>query len=135
MPLPPGTQQEEVCESCYDEVCARCSSDGNDLSEVGDVRTNGYPVCEKPPRGSSAWLSGTTVATLSLNKGYYRTANSSHAVRMCFLENACPGGDDTDMYCAPGYTGPCEKVADSDNSTSHRRLRSGICPKVVCVAP
>ena len=114
--LPAGTQQTDTCGRCLDEVCARCSRGGDELTDMKDVRTDGYPVCAEPPPGTTASASGTSVMTLSLEKGYYRTSNSSHVVLQCFQESACLGGDDADAYCAPGYTGPCENIADSGMS-------------------
>ncbi|CAN0600455.1 unnamed protein product, partial [Laminaria digitata] len=64
--------------------------------------------CEVPPAGSSAESDGTTIATLSLDKGYFRTSNESDVILKCFHQNACVGGSDAANYCEPGYTGPCE---------------------------
>lgn len=96
-------RQKGVCISCFDEVCVRCSA-GN----LGDYRTNGKPVCGDPPIGAIAEFSGTTVATLSLEKGYYRTSNQSHTILKCYQKEACAGGNNSANYCAPGYNGPCE---------------------------
>lgn len=57
-----------------------------------------------------------TLATLSLDRGYWRTSNTSTSIRDCYNAEACEGGvaemcghvDCEDGYCAPGYTGPCE---------------------------
>ncbi|CAN0156092.1 unnamed protein product, partial [Laminaria digitata] len=67
--------------------------------------------CEVPPDGATAERNGTTVGTLSLDEGYFRTSNQSHVILKCFHQNACVGGTDTANYCAPGYTGPCENAA------------------------
>ncbi|CAM9098262.1 unnamed protein product, partial [Laminaria digitata] len=67
------------------------------------------PVCGDPPAGAIAEASGTTVETLSLEEGYYRTSNQSHAILKCYQPSACVGGNDTAKYCAPGYDGPCKK--------------------------
>lgn len=69
---------------------------------------NGLSFCETAPAGSLAPLSGTTVSTLELSPGHYRTSNRSRDIRECFYEKACHGGSDADRYCANGYKGPCE---------------------------
>lgn len=58
--------------------------------------------------GAKASSRGTTVATLDLQKGYYRTSAKSQVVVECYLEDACVGGTDAESYCADGYEGPCE---------------------------
>lgn len=79
------------------------------------------PVCDVLPEGVDALSSGTTVASLSLQQGYYRTSDKSRVVRECFNENACRGGTDVDSYCATGYKGPCER-------TTARRWLEAISP-------
>lgn len=61
--------------------------------------------------GVEASSIGTTVATLDLKEGYYRTSAGSLAVLECYLEDACVGGIDVEDYCADGYKGPCEYVS------------------------
>ncbi|CAN0527792.1 unnamed protein product, partial [Laminaria digitata] len=82
--------------------------------------------CEDPPAGAIANSSGTTVATLSLEKGYFRTSNQSHEILKCFHQNACVGGTDTAKYCAPGYTGPYCAVCD-DGYTAGLAYSCNIC--------
>lgn len=86
---------------------------GGGATTLENVRTDGLPICAEPPLGSTAPLSGTTLAALTLEKGYYRTSNKSHAVLKCYEEKACPGGDDVSKYCAAGYTGPCEETPNN----------------------
>ncbi|CAN0554117.1 unnamed protein product, partial [Laminaria digitata] len=66
---------------------------------------DGKPVCEVPPAGTTAESSGTTTATLSLDKGYFRTSSQSRVILKCFHQNACVGGGDAENYCESGYTG------------------------------
>lgn len=71
------------------------------------------PVCDAVPTGArSAEEAGTTLETLELEPGYYRTSNTSHNVLECFQEAACKGGTNAtnNGYCAQGYAGPCESV-------------------------
>lgn len=71
------------------------------------------PICDEVPAGArSVGDGGTTLETLELEPGYYRTSNKSHNVLECFREAACEGGIDAtdDGYCADGYSGPCESI-------------------------
>ncbi|CAM9957302.1 unnamed protein product, partial [Laminaria digitata] len=88
--------------------CLGCSKDYNGVLRYEDIQVDGLPVCAEPPLGASTSASGTTVATLVLERGYYRTSYQSHNVLECYLPEACVGGADTTKYCAAGYTGPCE---------------------------
>ena len=73
------------------------------------VVTDGkVPTCVELMEGTRASSSGTTVATLDLKEGYFRTSNESQVVVECLLEEACVGGIDAENYCADGYEGPCE---------------------------
>lgn len=57
-----------------------------------------------------------TLASLSLDEGYWRSSNVSMDIRECHLRSACVGGQASTCgdvncvqgYCATGYTGPCE---------------------------
>lgn len=104
------SNQASFCDSCFEEACSRCSTTAEEVSKREGVRIDGLPVCTKPPLGSTASSSGTTVANITLEKGYFRTSNESHVILQCYRESACQGGKDADKYCAPGYTGPCEKT-------------------------
>lgn len=96
------------CTSCFDEVCARCANRVNGVPNGDQVQIDGIPLCTGAPSGVTASSKGTTLATLTLDKGYYRTSKTSHDVHECYNEDACVGGNDTDKYCASGYQGPCE---------------------------
>lgn len=100
--------QTDFCSPCFDEVCSKCSTGLDGIANSEEVRISGSPVCAKPPTGAKAPSRGTTVATLTLEPGYFRTSNESNDVRECYNENACRGGSDPDEYCTSGYTGPCE---------------------------
>ncbi|CAM9770306.1 unnamed protein product, partial [Laminaria digitata] len=47
----------------------------------------------------------TTIATLSLDKGYFRSSNQSRVILKCFHQDACVGGSDATNYCESGYSG------------------------------
>ena len=70
---------------------------------------DGFPLCAVPPMGAVAPSRGTTVASLKLLKGYFRTSNKSSNVMSCYNTDACLGGSDIAEYCKPGYMGPCKK--------------------------
>lgn len=105
------SQDTEACR--FHAVCARCSTECKGVSNgvvVGDPAA--VPVCDEVPTGAnSATTGGTTLETLELEPGFFRTSNTSHTVRECFQESACKGGTDAsdDGYCAAGYEGPCKR--------------------------
>ena len=105
------TYQLDFCQGCFDEVCSRCSTRRDGVNTSEEVRIDGKPVCHDKPVGARAaplGSRGTTVETLALEPGYFRTSNESHKVISCYQKNACRGGSDAGKYCASGYTGPCE---------------------------
>ena len=112
-------KQANFCSSCFDEVCSRCSTDGDDGVLIRkEVRINEKPFCEEPRLGATAPLKGTTVENLTLDEGYFRTSNQSHDILQCYRKSACQGGNDAYKYCAPGYTGPCENEVEFGSSRS-----------------
>lgn len=70
---------------------------------------------------------GTTLASLQLAEGYYRTSNESHVVLECYRKDSCIGGLDPTTYCATGYEGPCECNADE---RIHNAITSVHCVRV-----
>ncbi|CAM9335907.1 unnamed protein product, partial [Choristocarpus tenellus] len=89
----------------YGTVCARCSS-SCEPSNNCTVLNAKVPTCEVPLDNTISPQPGVTVATLALEKGYWRTSNTSVTILGCYNKDACLGGVDTEEYCAPGYTGP-----------------------------
>lgn len=53
---------------------------------------------------------GTTLQTLNLESGHYRTSADSENILECPREEACVGKDIAGEYCATGYQGACETV-------------------------
>lgn len=95
--------------SCrFELACARCVAGCDDIPPSVVVTESKVPVCVDLMEGVRAASTGTTVATLDLEAGYYRTSAESQAVLECHLEDACVGGVDVENYCADGYQGPCE---------------------------
>lgn len=99
-----------LCTRCLDEVCSRCSTGGEGVINPNLVQIDGLTVCAEAPPGTSVPSSGTTVETLVVDKGYYRTSNQSHVVLECYQKNACTGGIAIETICAAGYKGPCKKL-------------------------
>ena len=66
------------------------------------------PVCELVPDGVNTGNSGMTLETLDLMPGFFRTSKQSKEVLECNRKDACLGGPTVALYCAEGYTGPCE---------------------------
>ncbi|CAM9294482.1 unnamed protein product, partial [Laminaria digitata] len=67
------------------------------------VEIDGLTVCAEAPPGTTAPSSGTTVETLVLEKGYYRTSSQSHIILECYQKDACAGGIAIESICAVGY--------------------------------
>lgn len=105
------THQTNFCESCFDEVCSRCSTARHGVGILNEVRTDRKQACL---RRATPWryrpLSGTTVANPMLDKGYYRISNKSLEIRQCRNKEVCQGSNDTENYCTSGYTGACKKA-------------------------
>jgi hypothetical protein len=54
---------------------------------------------------------GTTVASLHLLEGYWRSSVSTLTIAECYRKAACKGGVallTSEEYCSPGYAGPCK---------------------------
>ena len=105
-----ATQQDDSCR--FELVCARCSTACETLPGGISIEPEDMiPVCVDLPKGATAVSSGTTLATLTLEEGYYRTSVESHIVLECYQTDACLGGNATDDPCSSGYEGPCKCVA------------------------
>ncbi|CAM9146371.1 unnamed protein product [Hapterophycus canaliculatus] len=102
-----GYDEEAADGSCrFDLACARCATGCDDVPPSVVVTESKVPVCAELMEGVKASSTGTTVATLELQAGYYRTSVESQAVLECYLEDACVGGIGVESYCADGYQGP-----------------------------
>lgn len=105
--------------SCrFELACARCSADCDAIPSSVTMTDSTIPACVELMAGTRASSSGTTVATLDLQEGYYRTSAESQVVVECFLTSACAGGTDPENYCADGYKGPCEWLSRGHLSCS-----------------
>lgn len=96
-----------VCDSCPDwSECDKCV--------VTDPET--VALCSEVLKHTTSLDGYTTIASLSLDKGYWRTSNESRDILRCYNPDACEGGvaeihgdgNFADGYCADGYQGPCK---------------------------
>lgn len=95
--------------SRFESVCTGCSTTTNEVPDGVDIKEeSGTPACQELPMGAVALSSGTTVASITLRAGYYRTSNSSVDILECHRQEACLGGNGYETYCAAGYEGACE---------------------------
>jgi hypothetical protein len=108
-------------------TCADVDSGGGGASCCfsGKQYTDGKD-CLPCINGGSCSAVGSTLAVLKLKPGYWRASSSTSDTRNCWLAAACAGDSDSvvagistarlladattssDIYCAPGYSGPCE---------------------------
>lgn len=102
-------QKESTCR--FSHVCSRCASECDSDAESGAIIADpGHiPFCENCPEGAASTTRGATIETLELLPGFYRSTLTSSDIRECLYEAACHGGRILGEYCAPGYSGPCEK--------------------------
>jgi ABC-type branched-subunit amino acid transport system substrate-binding protein len=64
--------------------------------------------------------SNTTIATLEVARGYWRTSPLTSKTYRCERndesgDSACTGGTFGDALCVPGHTGPCTRKEDDSN--------------------
>lgn len=90
---------EAVCDGCLEWAdCDTCDVENG----------NSKPDCFEVLEHTSAVL-GTTLETLVIESGYYRSTNNTTEIYVCYNEKACLGGQSgSSDYCAIGYMGPCE---------------------------
>ena len=131
---PPGTFAKAdgmvACEPCVDSVangegsirCNVCPSN----SEAGPDRrqcvcsAGFYGECDgstcecvECPWGADCPKPGTTLATLTLQKGFWRLTDVSLDIRRCIEFYACEGGGANDTACRAGHHGPLCHICDT----------------------
>ena len=95
--------------SRFQTVCRGCTTVPNQILDgVWVTNEHETPTCTELPKGTVSLSSGTTVVSLTLQKGYFRTSNETSVIFECYRSEACEGGDDPGKYCANGYEGACE---------------------------
>lgn len=92
----------------YDTVCGGCPAWAECVDCAVDNGTL-EPTCSLPLAHTSASDSGSTLETLSVDKGYWRASKNSATILECYNTAACQGGETgTESFCENGYTGSCE---------------------------
>lgn len=68
------------------------------------------PTCVGVLDHSNSSGGTVTLATLSIERGYWRATASSPNVLPCYNSDACLGGVTGEPgYCQMGYEGPCKR--------------------------
>lgn len=93
-----GTRYSLVCNGCPGKAPG-----------YGVENEDSVPSCEVQPEHTRSQGGNTTIETLNVDPGYWRTTNTSLNFLACFNEDACKGGmTDDPAFCQPGYEGPCK---------------------------
>ncbi|CAN0045690.1 unnamed protein product, partial [Scytosiphon promiscuus] len=92
-----------VCSEC-EATCDQCFFD----------TPNAFPTCAELMAHSESAGGNTTLATVSIDPGYWRATNSSTEVLACYNADACLGGvTGRAGYCQEGYEGAyCSVCSD-----------------------
>lgn len=112
----------------YDTACSSCPP----VSKCVDctVADNDTAVwCSWVLDYTSSPEENGTLASLTLDSGFWRTSNNSQTILECYNPDACVGGkaeecggvNCRDGYCASGYTGPCEYLREPRTGIDGRR--------------
>ncbi|EGB05994.1 hypothetical protein AURANDRAFT_72082 [Aureococcus anophagefferens] len=116
------------CDRCSSFQLGRTSRQGSttcDFCEEGlyladdDTAVDGSRCVSCPDHATCA--EGTTIETIAVHDGCWRTTPGSSKVRKCFREDACVGGAGNASRCADGYyktlCAACERDFYRDMST------------------
>ena len=117
-------QNEEGQAECqfYDKFVKRSTADGEGATSVDDCFCEEKffqdgDTCKDVFEGIEGDVNKTTLETLPLQRGFWRTSNSSDNVRSCMVKEACVGGEEVDGYCRDGHGGPyCNVCEDGYNN-------------------
>ena len=90
----------------YEVLCTDCDSP----CELCDFEDSfRVPYCEVAMAHSTSNGSSTTIESLSIDPGYWRSTATSKNVLVCYHTDACRGGvTGSSDFCRKGYQGPCE---------------------------
>ena len=131
----PGTYQPEAgrlgCELCSSFQLGRdsragataCDFCGDGLYLADDASATDGKNCFACPAHADC-ATGTTLETLNVHPGYWRTGPISPKLKRCFLESACVGGNAS--QCAPGYH---KTLCASCEHNYYREVSTGKCHK------
>ncbi|GMH92837.1 hypothetical protein TL16_g12465 [Triparma laevis f. inornata] len=102
------TDQKCLCLDTFTRVGVEYGADGSCTCTFDNMKGSCIDVYEEV---DNLTLS-TTLGTLKIEPGYWRTGGTSIDVRECPVAEACVGGNGTD-YCREGHDGPyCNLCAD-----------------------
>lgn len=92
----------------YDSVCLGCPS-WDECQRCSIIDRNVEPICVNELEHTKADERGTTLATLSVDRGFWRATNESSTILACYNAGSCLGGQTgKESFCDDGYMGPCE---------------------------
>ncbi|CAN0218885.1 unnamed protein product [Ectocarpus sp. 4 AP-2014] len=89
-----GSPYEVACDACRPVECSTCTTSNPDEVEL----------CEPVIEHTSSPTRNGTLETLDLERGYWRSSNTSTEIRECYEVDSCVGG--AGDLCAVGYDGP-----------------------------
>ena len=131
----PGTYQSEAghlgCEPCAAYPLGReslagatsCDYCGEGLFLGNDIFTTDGKNCFDCPAHADC-ATGTTLETLGVHPGYWRTNPTSPKLKRCFRESACVGGNAS--QCATGYH---KTLCASCEADYYHEVSTGECHK------
>jgi hypothetical protein len=107
------------CSRCEDTLKGSITENPGSTSSSSCIcpsRTydDGEGSCVPIEEGMREDLSGMTLASLTLEEGFWRTSEKSDDVRPCITPEACTGGNDTETMCRDGHTGPYCALCEDD---------------------
>ena len=124
--LPCGYQSTTIGSAAYSLEQCICNAGYYNRNSLNTSSTTDCQFC---PIEADCAEPGTSLETLALTPGFWRSHERSLAIRSCYREGACKGGDSVSApsgsngsYCATGYGGVlcdvCEAgyVVTSDES-------------------
>eukprot|EP00752_Nemacystus_decipiens_P005732 g5187.t1 len=100
-----GTYLDGEDGSRYQTVCDGCPGNNGD-GIVSVENEDVVPVCVEQLDNTRSEGGDTTIETLELIKGHWRTTKNSDKILSCYNEDACTGGmTDDPAFCQQGYNG------------------------------
>lgn len=111
--------QEDPVEAGDDDLDLNGVANPEDPEAVGEPRCAECALLGGRFEGAKCPTSGTTVPSLGLKAGYWRTSNTSDEILSCPQPEFCSGGylsgiNATSSYCVEGHEGPYCTVCSGD---------------------
>ncbi|CAN0353583.1 unnamed protein product [Ectocarpus sp. 6 AP-2014] len=112
-----GLYQDTENGTRYETVCKGCSKESDWLVMVESE--DRVPKCSEQLEHTQSKGGNTTIQTLELDPGYWRTTRDSTHVLACYNGDACEGGmTDDQAFCHQGYEGPYCSVCSEGYAVS-----------------